>query len=190
MAGTRTSSHMIAQRYVSAIFDLTEGKDKTLGAFDRFFAALESLLADKEGLAEAFANPTVSRKTKAEVARDIAAVLKAGKEEANFLELLARNNRLEILPAIIADFRERYAAYKGEVVLEITTAHPADKAALASIQGAVEKETGKTTVLKTHEDPALLGGIVIKFGSTLLDCSVEGRLARMEQSLKQQIANA
>lgn len=190
VAGARSSSRRLADRYTSAIFALSEGKEKILDAFDAFFSSLESLLGGDEGLMDAFSNPTASRKAKASLAKDVAGALKAGKEQENFLVLLAENNRLEQLPDIITAFRERFSAHKGELVLEITTARTADKAALASIQSAVEKETGKTTVLKTKEDPSILGGIVIKLGSTLLDYSLSGRLARMEQSLKQHIANA
>ncbi len=190
LAGARISSRILADRYVGAIFDLAQENANALGAFESFFTALEALIEKDGAVMEAFANPTASRKSKAALAKEIAALLKAGTEQSNFLQLLATNNRLGFIPSIISAFRARYAAHKGEVVLEITTARPADKATLGSIQAAVEKETGKTTVLETKVDPSILGGIVIKLGSTLLDCSLEGQLARMEQSLKQHIANA
>lgn len=190
MAGGKTSSSLLAERYISAIFDPSTVAPAKLSAFDAFFSALEALIEKAPSVMVAFANPTASRKTKVALSEDIAGALKAGKEQKNFLALLARNNRLEHLPAIISAFRARYAAHKGEVVLSITTARPAAAASLASIRAAVEKSTGKTTLLKTDVDPSLIGGIVIQFGSTLLDCSLKGKLARLEHSLKQTIANA
>lgn len=190
MAGTRSSSRTIADRYVSAIFDFAAGNDKTVGAFDVFFTALESTLSENKGIQRVIANPTVSRTEKAATMEALASALKAGKEQKNFLMLLAQNNRLDVLPAIITVFRERLSAERGELVLEITTAHAASKTALDSIKGAVEKETGRTAILKTREDAAILGGVVIKLGSTLLDYSVEGKLKRLHQSLNAHIANA
>ena len=64
MAGARSSSRRLADRYTSAIFALSEGKEKTLDAFDAFFSSLESLLSGDEGLMDAFSNPTASRRAK------------------------------------------------------------------------------------------------------------------------------
>lgn len=190
MAGTRTSLRLIADRYVSALFDYAQGDEKKLAGFGEFFNALEKVLAEYASLMEAFSDPTASRKDKVALAEDLAALLKAQSGEKNFLMLLAKNNRLELLPEIIATYRERYSSYKGEVVLEVITAHPATTSTLNALKTAVEKETGRATLLKTREDASLLGGVVIKLGSTMLDCSLAGRLARLEQSLKHRIANA
>ncbi len=190
MAGTASSSRIIADRYVSAIFDIAADKDASLKAFDAFFTDLESALQESAELSAVIADPTISRKEKGAALNAVAEAMKAGQEAQRFLALLAENNRLDALPQIITVFRERLSAHRGEVVLEITSARKIDAATLKSIRESLEKETGKTTVLKTHEDPSLLGGVIIKFGSTLLDSSVAGRLKQLELSLKQHIANA
>ncbi len=190
MAGAHSSSRIVADRYVSALCDVADGNMAMLEGFERFLSALETLLASNQTLEEAIANPTTPRKAKTAVMETVATQLKATKEQQNFLALLAKNNRLDALSTIIACFRERLSALRGEVVLEITTARPMDKAALSGIKSALDSHTGKNTVLKTREDPSILGGVVIKYGSSLLDYSVEGKLSRLELSLKQHIANA
>lgn len=190
MAGSHSSSRVIAERYVNAVFEFAGGDKTALKNFESFFADLEAALEGSDELARMIADPTASRKTKTDAMRDIAGALKAGKEQGNFLELLAKNNRLDTIASIISVFRERLAAERGEIVLEITTAHALDKKTLSSLQDALAKETGKPAVLKTNEDPSILGGAKIKLGSTLLDCSVAGKLARLEQSLQRHIANA
>lgn len=190
MAGAHSSSRIVADRYVSAVCDVADGNMAILESFEHFLTALESLLASNNALSDVIANPTTPRKTKAAVMAAVATHLKATKEQQNFLALLAKNNRLGALGAIIAGFHARLSDLRGEVVLEITTARPMDKAALAGIKSALDSHTGKTTVLKTQEDASILGGVVIKYGSSLLDYSVEGKLSRLELSLKQHIANA
>lgn len=190
VAGSRSSSRSVAERYVNAIFKLAAGDNKILDTFGRFFAALEPVLADNAGMRRILADPTVSRRQKADVMETIASALKAESGQKHFLILLARNNRLEILPAIIAVFRERLADLRGELVLEITTARAPSPAALDSIKAAMEKETGKTMILKTRHDPAILGGITVRIGSRLLDYSVEGKLRRLQHSLARHIVNA
>ena len=185
-----TSQHRaVAERYIDALLDGLSG-DAVLDATGNDLDHLATLLEQSDDLSHTLTDPTIARREKAAALDAVLTKGNAGTETKQLIALLARNNRLEILPSLIVLFHEKRAALRGEVVLEITTASELDKQSADSISGSLEKATGKKTLLKLVTDPDLIGGIIIRLGSVLMDYSVRGKLSRLEMSLGEHIANS
>lgn len=172
----------IAGRYASALFELaTEAKqvDAVSDALDRFTA----LLVGSEDLDRMVRNPVF---TAEEQAAAIGAVLKKAKIgglAANFLQLVAAKRRLFAVRGMIAGYRALVAEAKGIVAAEVTVAAPlSDKNRQAVIE-ALEARAGKTISLTEKVDPAIIGGLVVKMGSKMIDASLKTKLNAMKLAM-------
>lgn len=172
----------IAGRYASALFELAnEAKavDQVSAALDRFLAMLDES-ADLDRLVR---NPVF---TADEQVGAIGAVLaKAGIDglAANFLKLVAAKRRLFAVRGMIAGYRALVADAKGIVSAEVTVAAPlSDKNRKAVIE-ALEARAGKSISLTEKVDPAIIGGLVVKMGSKMIDASLKTKLNAMKLAM-------
>jgi F-type H+-transporting ATPase subunit delta len=101
----------------------------------------------------------------------------------NFLGILARRGRLELVPEIDRAFRRLLNQHRGVEVAQVTTAIPLDQAQRDLIAARLTARTGKTVTLETHVDPNILGGVVAQIGDDVIDGSVRGRLDRLRRAL-------
>ncbi len=103
----------------------------------------------------------------------------------NLLRLVAKNRRLFALAGIIKAFREMAARARGEVTAEVASAHPLSDAQVAALKSALKDKLGKDVTLQTRVNPALLGGLVVKVGSRMIDTSLRTRLMNVRTQLKE-----
>jgi F-type H+-transporting ATPase subunit delta len=101
----------------------------------------------------------------------------------NFLSILAHRNQLDLIPEILRVFRRLVNEHRGIEVATVTTAIPIDAAQQAAIAQRLGQRLGKTVVLETRIDPAILGGVVAQVGDDVIDGSVRGRLERLRRRL-------
>lgn len=101
----------------------------------------------------------------------------------NFLVILARRDRLDLIPEITAAFRRLLNEHRGIVVAEVTTAVPLDDRQKSLIASRLGQRLGKTVALETRVDPGILGGVVAQIGDNVIDGSVRGRLDRLRRVL-------
>ncbi len=101
----------------------------------------------------------------------------------NFVRLLARNKRLEVLPEITAQYEQLRARYENEVDVQVTSAVAMDEAQRAKLAAALKTRFKRDVRMSTSVDPALLGGAVIRAGDLVIDGSISGRLQRMASEL-------
>jgi len=120
-------------------------------------------------LARLISSPIVSREDQGQAMAAVAERLGLGDIVQNFLGVLARSRRLAALPAIIAGFQSKLAQHRGEETAEVTSAVPLDEAQLSSVKEAVAAYAGKPVQLTAAVDPALLGGLVVRIGSRMID---------------------
>jgi F-type H+-transporting ATPase subunit delta len=173
----------LAGRYASALYALAGEKDAVAsveGDLDRISAAI----GESTDLAKLLHDPEVSR-TQAEAAiKAVAKVLELGPMTTNFLGVLAANRRLAQLPAVIRAYGAIAADARGEVTADVTTAHPLNDSQLAALSAKLAQREGRTISLRTHIDPALLGGLVVQIGSQRIDGSIRTRLNSLAQAVK------
>jgi F-type H+-transporting ATPase subunit delta len=181
-AGTAQASGA-ASRYASALFELAEAGnalDKVAGDL----ATLETMLEDSTELRQAMHSPLFSREAQADAVTALADKAGLDKLTSNFLGVLALNRRLVALPHIIASFRLMLAAKRGEVTAEVVSAVPLDEQQLQAVEASVRKHAGRAVQLKASVDPGLLGGLIVRIGSRMVDASLRTRLQQLELAMR------
>jgi len=174
----------IARPYASALFDLAQDA-KEIPGVEKALESLLKLINSSEEFAGFLRSPVISGDDKNAV---VAAVIKKAKLKgltANFLNLVAANQRLFALPAMINQFKALAAADRGEVHAEVTSAQPLSKAHQDSLAGALKKKIGKEVTLEQHVDPDLIGGLIVKVGSQMIDSSLKSKLTAMKIAMKE-----
>jgi len=174
----------IARPYARALFDLaTEAKN--VSEVEKSLNELGVLIEQSDDFSAFLKSPVVSADIKTGVIDKI--VAKAGLSEmvANFIRLVAQNDRLFVLPAIIAAFGELAAKQRGEIRAEVTSAAPLNKTQLSSLGAALKKQLGKSVTLSANVDPSLIGGLVVKVGSKMVDTSIKTKLTAMKIAMKE-----
>lgn len=176
----------IAARYVNALFTLA-AEQKALDAVAEALAALGKLLADSADFTALCHSPVLSRVAKMQAVEAIAKKIKLQPLVAQLLTVLANNQRLSVLPAVITEFAARMRDHHGEVVADVATATKLDAATEKSLTSNLSKYTGKKVVLRVQEKPEILGGLTVRIGGMMIDASVSGKLARLKDRLSQGI---
>ena len=103
----------------------------------------------------------------------------------NFLRLVAHNRRLFALPGIIKAFAELMSRHRGEASAEVTSAHPLSAEQVEALRAAIRDKICKDVTLEARVNPAILGGLVVKIGSRMIDTSLRTRLMTMKTHLKE-----
>lgn len=175
----------VAGRYASALFDLAS-EQKQLAAVEQDMARMAGFLETSADLRNMVRSPVLSAD---EQGRAIAGLgEKAGLSPlgVNFLKLLARNRRLFALDDIIKAFRQIIARHRGEIDADVISAHPLSEAQRNALVDTLKASAGgKNVKIHTHVDPALLGGLVVKMGSRMIDSSLRTKLDNLKTRMKE-----
>jgi F-type H+-transporting ATPase subunit delta len=174
----------IASRYASALFDLAKD-DKALKALEADTTALSETLAAGADLRALIASPVVSRDDQGRVIAAIGAKLGLSTLMANTLALMSDKRRLFVLPQFLTALAGMIAEEKGEVTAEVTAARALSAAQSKKLAETLKASVGKTVKLKTTVDESLIGGLVVKLGSTMIDTSVKAKLAALQNAMKE-----
>jgi F-type H+-transporting ATPase subunit delta len=174
----------IAARYAAALFDLAK-EGGALAALEADAGALGEALAASADLRAMIASPVIGREDQARAIAALAARLSLAPLTANTLALMASKRRLFVLPQLVADVQARIAAEKGEVTAEVIAAAPLSPAQEAALSETLRARAGKTVKLKTTVDETLIGGIVVRLGSIMIDTSVRSKLAALQNAMKE-----
>jgi F-type H+-transporting ATPase subunit delta len=126
----------------------------------------------------------ISRKSAGAGIAAVAAKLGLDGLTTNFLGVLAANRRLAALPAIIRDFNNLAAARRGEISARVTAAHPLSAAQQKALGAKLKAGLGRDVALDITVDPAILGGLIVRVGSRMIDSSLKTRLDSLGQALK------
>ncbi len=177
-------SASIAGRYASAVFELSQ-ETKALAALESDVAALEAALAESADLRDLIASPLYSRDAQARAVAGLAAKMKLAPVTANTLALMADKRRLFVLPQLIAALRARIADAKGEMTAEVTAAQALTEAQAKKLAATLAKQTGKSVKLNVAVDESLIGGMIVKLGSKMIDTSVKSKLASLQNAMKE-----
>jgi F-type H+-transporting ATPase subunit delta len=174
----------VAGRYASALFDLAEEANQ-VRQIEKDLIALQGLLHESADLKRMVRSPVFSSD---EQGRAIAAVAeKAGLSPlvVNFLKVLARNRRLFALSDMIRAFLALAARQRGEVNAEVASAHLLSEDQLAALKVTLRASAGKDVQLITKVDPTLLGGLIVKMGSRMIDSSLRTKLTSLKTAMKE-----
>lgn len=180
MADSRSE---IAERYASAFFELAKDEGK-LSETEADLDALSNAVGESEDLRRLIQSPAFSAEDKA---AGMKALLegKANVLTSNFIRLVASKGRLALVQPIITRFKEIAADARGEVAAEVVSAHPLSDEQVSDLKAQIRASVGKDVVLGTRTDPDLLGGLIVKIGSRMIDSSLKTKLARLRARLKE-----
>ncbi len=174
----------LAGRYALALFELGT-ETNVIDDVAKDISTLSALLNESPDLLGLTLNPVFSIEEKG---RAIAAVIQAAKIDtlvANFVGVVARNGRLAELQNIITEFNRIFAHHKGEVSASVVTAHKLTKAQLDALKVKLKSLVGSDVNVETEVDESILGGLIVKIGSRMIDSSLTTKLANLEESMKE-----
>ena len=174
----------IAQRYATAIFELAK-EGKKLKAVEADVAALDAALADSSDLVDLINSPVHSRDEQGAVITAVAKKMKLSPMVANALGLMAQKRRLFVLPQLLDALRALIAEDKGEITVEVTAAKAMTKAQQDKLAKALKASTGKDVNINLAVDEELIGGLVVKVGSQMIDTSIKAKLDALQNSMKE-----
>lgn len=185
MAGEDSIVSGMAGRYATALFELAlerNALDEIAGGLDAF----DRLIGESEDLARLVRSPVF---TSHEQAQAVAAVLdKAGigGDAGNFIKLVASNRRLFAIREMIRGFRALAARHRGELTAQVTVAEKLNEQHLATLKDALKSLSGgKNVMLDVTIDPAIIGGLVVKLGSRMVDTSLRTKLNAIRFAMKE-----
>lgn len=184
MTDRASSVSGVAERYASAFFDLAR-EDSSIGRIEGELQSLSRMLDESADLRRLVASPVFSAEDQERAIGAVAEKAGIGGLTENFLRLVAHNRRLFALPGMIRGFRELAARYRGEVTAEVTSAHSLSDANVAALKQALKDKLGKDVTLHARVNPALLGGLVVKVGSRMIDTALRTRLMNVRTQLKE-----
>lgn len=168
-----------ALRYAQAAFEVA----RDAGALDDWETQLTAVAAvmDDPLLRKALTSPVVPRDRKESMI--LSAFPELDERVKNFLVLLVRRDRLNLLPDILAVFRQRLNEHLGVQIVEVTTATALDQATRDRLAEGLARYLEKQIVIEPRVDPEIIAGVVVRVGDRVLDGSIRGRLDRMRQAL-------
>ncbi|MEX2249270.1 MAG: F0F1 ATP synthase subunit delta, partial [Parvibaculum sp.] len=174
----------MAGRYATALFELADAQN-ALDATAADLGAITRMLNESSDLTRLVRSPVFSAD---EQGRAFAAVLdKAGASTLvkNFIGLVIRNRRLFALPGMISAYTAILAKTRGEMTADVVSAHPLKDAQLESLKASLKTATGKDVRIDTRVDASLLGGLVVKVGSRMIDSSLKTKLNSLQIAMKE-----
>ena len=184
MSESASISTGIAVRYATAVFELAK-EDKALDALDADIAALAEALLASEELRDLISSPVYSRDDQAAAIRAVAAKMGLSQLLSNTLGLMAEKRRLFVLPHFAAAVRGLIADEKGEVTAEVTSAKALTKAQADKLAKTLKAAVGKDVNINATVDESLIGGLVVKVGSKMIDSSIASKLSKLQNAMKE-----
>lgn len=184
MSEPASISSGIAARYATALFELAK-EAGALKALEADTDALVAALAASPELGAMIASPVVTREEQSNAISAIGAKMGLSGLVINTLQLMASKRRLYALPHLLAQVAELIAADKGEVTAEVASAVALNAEQAAKLVETLKARIGKDIKLKTTVDESLIGGLVVKLGSTMIDTSVKAKLAALQNAMKE-----
>ena len=184
MSETASISTGIAERYASAVFDLAR-EGKQVKALETDLDALSGALHDSDDFKRLIASPVYTRDEQGAAVVALAKKMKLSDTMANTLALMASKRRLFVLPQLVRQLRDLIAADKDEITAEVTSAKALTKAQSDKLAKSLKASSGKSVTLQTYVDETLIGGLIVKVGSKMIDTSIRSKLNSLQNAMKE-----
>lgn len=184
MSEPASISSGIATRYATAVFELAKDA-AAIPSLESDLDALDAALQGSDDLRAFIASPLLTRAE--QEAGIVALARRMGLSDlvANTLAVMAQKRRLFALPRVIVTLRDLISDDRGEVTAEVTSATALTPDQAAKLSETLKAKAGREVKLKTAVDEALIGGLVVKLGSTMIDTSVRSKLAALQNTMKE-----
>lgn len=174
----------VAGRYATALFELAKDEGQ-LDQAEADLTRFEGLLDESEDLTRLVRSPVFSAESQGRALHAILQAAGISGLTANFLLLLAKNRRLFAAGDVTKAFRTLLANQRGEMTAEVSSAAALSDEEQQALTAALRDRLGKDVRLRTKVDPALLGGLVVKIGSRMIDTSIRTKLNNLKLAMKE-----
>jgi F-type H+-transporting ATPase subunit delta len=182
-AGGGAVQASLGGRYALALFELAE-QGRTIDQVEASLARVREALDGSDDLRALVASPVVQRGAATKAMLATADTLGVDPTTKSFLGVLAENRRLGQLPAVIRAFRLLAARHRGETTAEVTSAHPLADEQVDALKQQLRQRLGREVSVDLQVDPELLGGLVVRIGSQMIDSSIRTRLNALTSAMK------
>ena len=183
MTSATTGASGLADRYAAAVFELAD-EARVMDAVADELGQLRALIDESSDLNRMIRSPVIARDD--QVRAMMAIMDKAGMSDLvkRFVGMVARNRRLFALPAMIDAYQRMLAGRRGETTAEVVSARPLSDAQSAAVVRALKAAVGTDVAVTQRVEPDLIGGLVVKVGSRMVDSSVRTKLQRLRLAMK------
>jgi F-type H+-transporting ATPase subunit delta len=174
----------IAARYATAVFDIAKG-DNGLDALEQDIDTLDAALKDSADFRDLIGSPVYSRDAQGKAVAALADKMGLSGTMKNTLGLMASKRRLFVLPQLVAVLREKIAEHKGEVTADVVSAKALTKTQSEKLSKTLAASVGKDVKINATVDESLIGGLVVKVGSRMIDTSIRSKLNSLQNAMKE-----
>ncbi|MFD1508823.1 F0F1 ATP synthase subunit delta [Lacimonas salitolerans] len=184
MSEPASISSGIAERYATAVFELAK-EDNSVAKIEADLDALQAALTDSADFRDLIHSPVYTREEQA------GALVAMGKQMgltpvmANVLGLMAQKRRLFVLPQLVTTLRAIIAEDKGEVTADVVSAKALTKTQSDKLAKTLSERVGKDVKINASVDESLIGGLIVKVGSKMIDTSVASKLNSLQNAMKE-----
>jgi F-type H+-transporting ATPase subunit delta len=174
----------VSGRYATALFDLARD-EKSIDAVKADLDKFEALLAESPELLRLVRSPVFSSDAQLKALSAVLDQAGIGSTAVKFLKVLTANRRLFAVADVIRAFRALVAKFKGEATADVTVAEQLSDKNLDNLKAALKSVTGKDVILNVKVDPSIIGGLVVKLGSRMVDSSLRTKLNSIKHAMKE-----
>ena len=174
----------VSGRYATALFELARD-EKSVDAVKADLDRFDAMLADSADLKRLVRSPVFSADSQSKALAAVLDKAEISGISANFLRVLTVNRRLFAASDVIRAFRALVAKFKGEATADVTVAEKLSDKNLDALKTALKSVTGKDVALNVNVDPSIIGGLVVKLGSRMVDSSLRTKLNSIKHAMKE-----
>ena len=173
-----------AGRYATALFELA----RDAGSLEQVETDLDGLaaaLAESPDLVDLLKNPIYTRDQQGDAMAAVGAKMGLSPLVQNVVGLMASKRRLFAVPELISVFKALMADHRGEVTAEVTAAHALSDTQANALVEQIKGAIGQDVKLNVTVDPAIIGGLIVKVGSRMIDSSIRSKLTGLQNAMKE-----
>lgn len=184
MADISTLTSGLAGRYATALFELACEKN-TQDAVEKSLDLLDEAIRTNDDLREAVHSPLYPREEQAAALTALCDAMGLRPLVRNIVGVMAHKRRLFVLPAMIAAYRQLMAEHRGEVTADVTAARLLSDTQVEALRQTLAEASGRQVKMNIVIDPDLIGGLIVKLGSRMVDTSIRAKLQGLQSAMKE-----
>ena len=183
LASEATGVSGLAERYAAALFDLADER-RILDEAAANLRQLKAMMTESVELSRLIRSPILSREEQGKAVVALAERAGFAPLVRDFLAVVARNRRLFAVPAMIEAYLEKLAERRGEVTAEVAAAQALSTTQIDLLREQLRRSVGRQVAIDVRVDPGLIGGMIVKVGSRMIDGSIRSKLQRLQMAMK------
>jgi len=183
LASEATGVSGIAERYAAALFDLADER-RTFDEVASDLRQLRTMLAASVDLSRLVRSAILTRGEQGKAIAALATHADFSPLVRDFLAVVAKNRRLFAIPAMIEAYLEKLAERRGEITAQVIAARPLSETQLALLSDQLRRSAGRRVSVDARVDPGLIGGMIVRVGSRMVDGSIKSKLQRLQLAMK------